>query len=291
MPHAFCITARCSAFIDDAIDADPSSLLALLLVSSTLPRVLSSCVRAPAVSVGCSGALWLAALIGMLWLTVSAAARAGANDPTCDDALASRARCLVAPSLALALGSVVPYAAREVSWDGTLRSRYGSRQSIALIALAMVAWHAAALARARLSHGACDGSRILLTVRNTSALTRLSPSELAAFPPPSFDGCGGPYRTCRFDHVCFSRRDGVLLPNTSSAPNTATAAAAAPAAGILARYHRGGGIATPTKARILPAETLRGARRAYLVHGVTFAANCWRTIHSVRAPWGRHPNP
>lgn len=108
-------------------------------------------------------------------------------------------------------------------------------------------------------------NEVLFDVRTAGNLQRLGPQDLASFPPPAFRGCGGPYRVCHLENACISRYDGVILVNSSSAR------------AIEQQYlRRVTAPATPTKIRLLPADTFRALQRVHLVRGHAFAVSCWR---------------
>ena len=92
----------------------------------------------------------------------------------------------------------------------------------------------------------------------------MSRERLAAFPRARLLGCSA-LGNCRMENVCFSARDGVLIPNTSSTtPPT------------VREFDRGRSLSAPFAARIFPREAFNILTNAFLLEGETFASNCWR---------------
>jgi hypothetical protein len=116
-----------------------------------------------------------------------------------------------------------------------------------------------------------EPAAVLMDVRTPELIKPLTPADLAAWPAPRFVGCakaGSRWSSCvaHLENVCFSRHDGVLVPNLTE-----------DAAKILPVYEKLHRASTPTKGKLIPADGFRSARRAYLVDGTTFAISCWRT--------------
>ena len=125
-----------------------------------------------------------------------------------------------------------------------------------------------------------------LDSRNSKRLKKLNATDLAAFEPPSFQGCTN-YRHCMLGNVCLSRHDGVLVPNASGAASIAE----------LDRPHDTGAITKPWAARVLPMSYFERLTNVYYAKGKTYAAGCWRQRRSlVGAGWKspchgrRHPD-
>ena len=96
----------------------------------------------------------------------------------------------------------------------------------------------------------------------------MSRERLAAFPRARLLGCSA-LGNCRMENVCFSARDGVLIPNTSSTtPPT------------VREFDRVAGpsssLTPPYAARIFPRKAFNALTNAFLLEGETFASNCWR---------------
>ena len=66
------------------------------------------------------------------------------------------------------------------------------------------------------------------------------------------------------ENVCFSARDGVLIPNTTTPPPT------------VREFDRGRRLTAPFAARIFPRKAFNELTNAFLLEGETFASNCWR---------------
>ena len=97
---------------------------------------------------------------------------------------------------------------------------------------------------------------------------QMSRERLAAFPRARLLGCSA-LGNCRMENVCFSARDGVLIPNTSSTtPPT------------VREFDRVAGpsssLTPPYAARIFPRKAFNALTNAFLLEGETFASNCWR---------------
>ena len=96
----------------------------------------------------------------------------------------------------------------------------------------------------------------------------MSRERLAAFPRARLLGCSA-LGNCRMENVCFSARDGVLIPNTSSTtPPTVREFDRVAGPGLR--------LTPPYAARIFPRKAFNALTNAFLLEGETFASNCWR---------------
>ena len=140
----------------------------------------------------------------------------------------------------------------------------------ALGALLLLAWRLIQVSTTPCTVRACHDASHDLIERQTGHMPgtpharHMSRERLVAFPRARLLGCSA-LGNCRMENVCFSARDGVLIPNTSSTtPPT------------VREFDRGRKLTTPYAARIFPRKAFNALTNAFLLEGETFASNCWR---------------